>query len=261
MDFTLVSCDSCRHVRVDPRIANERLDELYDVAYYRGEGFDATIDYDAPPSQRTRDENEDIVASVGDAIGESIRGLRWLDVGCGSGTLLEAARERGAIVTGSDSSDAARHCCERKGLRFLDSDTLRNGDERFDVVSAVEVIEHVPDPFGFVRFLRAHVRDGGVVFVRTGNWNVVRYLPGTPYIMPEGHIQYFTPTTMRALFARAGLEEVHAFNRTWFVWRLVPRSVREALPVPLFGALARATNRIAPGLGAFPIGRSPASSP
>jgi 2-polyprenyl-3-methyl-5-hydroxy-6-metoxy-1,4-benzoquinol methylase len=245
-------------VRVDPRIADERLDELYDAAYYRGDGFDATIDYDASPSQQTRDENEDIVDSVAGSMGGSIRGLRWLDVGCGSGTLLEAARERGASVTGSDSSEAARRSCERKGLAFVDASALAKSEERFDIVTAIEVIEHVPDPLGFVLFLKARVREGGVIFVRTGNWNVVRYLPGTPYVMPEGHIQYFTPTTMRRLFKRASLEEVRAFNRTWFVWRLVPRFARKAIPIPVFAALADVAKRITPGLGAFPIGRSPA---
>lgn len=256
--FTLVSCASCRHVRVDPRIANERLDDLYDAAYYRGDGFDATIDYDAAPSRQTRDENEDIVQSIADAVGGSVRGLRWLDVGCGSGTLLEAAKEHGAIVTGSDSSEAARRCCERKRLTFIDSAALAESGERFDIVSAIEVIEHVPDPLGFIRFLKTHVRDGGVIFIRTGNWNVVRYLPGTPYLMPEGHIQYFTPATIRDLIAKASLEEVDSFNRTWFVWRIVPRFVRKLVPISVFAALGTITKHIAPGLSAFPIARSPA---
>ena len=252
--FTIVACTTCGHVRVDPRIPDECLDDLYDDAYYRGHGFDATIDYDAPPTAGTLSENADIIESVAQAAGGSVGGLRWLDVGCGAGTLLEQARERGAIVSGYDSSGYALERCEEKGLPLLSSTELEAAAGAFDVVSAIEVIEHVPDPLAFLLSLKARVRSGGTVFVRTGNWNLVRRLPGTPYLMPEGHIAYFTPKVMRRLFARAALREAPAFNRTWFAWRLVPQALRNAVPVSVFASLANASRRLAPGLAPFPIG-------
>ena len=252
--FTIVACSSCTHVRVDPRIPDERLDELYDDAYYRGNGFDATIDYRAEPTEATRAENEDIIASVADAAGGSVRGLRWLDVGCGTGTLLEQARAGGATVTGFDSSRSAAESCARKGLPLVTAEELERGTSAYDVVSAIEVIEHVPDPLAFLEFLRSHACDGGIVFVRTGNWNLVRRLRGTPYLMPEGHIQYFTPRMMRQLFARASLAEASAFNRTWILWRAVPRSIRAAVPVRAFALVAAFAKRFAPGVAPFPIG-------
>jgi 2-polyprenyl-3-methyl-5-hydroxy-6-metoxy-1,4-benzoquinol methylase len=254
VEFTIVACSSCGHVRVDPRIADERLDELYDEAYYRGEGFDATIDYSAPPTEATIAENADIIDSIAEAAGGSISGLRWLDVGCGTGTLLEQARERGATVVGFDSSAAARESCARKGLTLTSAANLEAEPQSFDIVTAIEVIEHVPDPLDFLTFLAARVRKGGVVFVRTGNWNLVRRLPGTPYLMPEGHIQYFTPPVMRRLFSQASLVESRSLNRTWFVRRLVPDALRRAIPVPAFAALAGIARRVAPAFADFPIG-------
>ena len=254
VEFTIVACKACGHVRVDPRIADERLDDLYDDAYYRGDGFDATIDYDAPPSAGTLSENADIIESITQAAGGSVRGLRWLDVGCGTGTLLEQARERGASVFGFDSSRYALESCAKKGLPLVSRAELDAGAGDFDVVSAIEVIEHVPDPLAFLLNLKAHVRSGGLLFVRTGNWNLVRRLPGTPYLMPEGHIQYFTPRVMRRLFAEAELRESPAFNRTWFVWRLLPQAVRDVVPAGVFGLLGNASRRLAPGLAPFPIG-------
>jgi hypothetical protein len=62
---------------------------------------------------------------------------------------------------------------------------------------------------------------------------------------------------MRRIFARASLEEIEAFNRTWFAWRLLPGFVRRGLPSAVRRALARLTKRIAPGLAPFPIARSP----
>jgi 2-polyprenyl-3-methyl-5-hydroxy-6-metoxy-1,4-benzoquinol methylase len=254
LDFSIVSCSSCEHVRVDPRIPDERLDELYDEAYYRGDGFDATIDYSAPPTAATLAENADIIESIAEAAGGSIRGLRWLDIGCGTGTLLEQARDRGASVVGFDSSAAARESCGSKGLTLLNVASLEAEPQTFDIVTAIEVIEHVPDPLGFLKFLTARARKGGIVFVRTGNWNLVRRLPGTPYLMPEGHIQYFTPPIMRRLFSQASLAETRSLNRTWFVWRLVPNAIRRSIPAPAFKTLAAITRKAAPAFADFPIG-------
>jgi 2-polyprenyl-3-methyl-5-hydroxy-6-metoxy-1,4-benzoquinol methylase len=254
IDFSIVACTTCGHVRVDPRIADEDLDELYDAGYYRGEGFDATIDYSSQPTKETIAENADIIDSIAEAAGGSVRGLRWLDVGCGTGTLLEQARDRGANVCGYDSSAAALATSELKRIPLLDAASLEENAQTFDIVSAIEVIEHVPDPRAFLQFLAARAQPGGVVFVRTGNWNLVRRLPGTPYLMPEGHIHYFTPNVMRRLFAQSMLREAPAFNRTWFAWRLVPDPIRRFVPTQAFNALARATRKFAPAFADYPIG-------
>ncbi len=252
--FVVVRCRICDLVRVDPRIPNERIGELYDGEYYCGRGFDRAVDYTAPTSTWTNAENERIIATVESAFGKAIQGARWLDVGCGTGTLIEAVRSRGGAAFGFDDSSAALHLCRAKGIEILTSAELAGMRGSFDVVSAIEVIEHVPDPVEFVRDLLSYARVGGIVYVHTENWNVIRWLPRTPYIMPEGHIQYFTPMTMRKLFARLSLREAECFDRCWFVWRRLPTAVQYSIPADWLTGIRALVNTMCPGFSPFPVG-------
>jgi SAM-dependent methyltransferase len=255
--FTVVTCVGCGHVYTNPRVADEDLGKLYDDEYYAGRGFDSSINYDAPPSDWTRAENAAIVKTVSSALLRPLNGARWLEVGCGSGTLLEAILEAGADGFGFDDSSAAQEKCRSRSLPMLTRAEVELQRGTFDVVSAIQVIEHVPDPVDFIRYLSSLTKPGGVIFVHTENWNVVRRLPSTPYIMPEGHIQYFTPASMRRLFKMCGIQEVPVFNRVWFVWRRLPDGLRRLVPTPVLTMLRGLLLSIVPGYATFPVGRKP----
>lgn len=107
-----------------------------------------------------------------------VQGARILDVGCGGGLLCEALESLGARVTGIDLAPAmvetARlHAAERGvsiDYRLLGAETLAGTEPGcFDVVTCMEMIEHVPDPAGVVAALGTLVRPGGAVFVSTLN--------------------------------------------------------------------------------------------
>jgi SAM-dependent methyltransferase len=108
-------------------------------------------------------------------IGEHIRrvlpdGGRVLDVGCAAGDLLHAlgpAYEK----FGVEPSAQARSRAEALGIHVICGavEELAASDLRFDVISAVDVIEHVPNPMDFLRLLARNLNDGGQIVVSTGN--------------------------------------------------------------------------------------------
>jgi 2-polyprenyl-6-hydroxyphenyl methylase/3-demethylubiquinone-9 3-methyltransferase len=106
-----------------------------------------------------------------------LAGLRLLDVGCGGGILAEPLARLGAQVTGIDAAretvKAARNHAELQGLRIdyraAGVEDLAAGDERFDAVLAMEIVEHVSDVDGFLTACGRLVRPGGLAFVATLN--------------------------------------------------------------------------------------------
>lgn len=107
----------------------------------------------------------------------SLDRLRIVDVGCGGGLLCEPLARLGARVTGVDPGEesiaAARLHAERAGLdidyRTATAEALAAAGESFDVVLAMEVIEHVPDPAAFLATCAALVAPGGLAFLATIN--------------------------------------------------------------------------------------------
>ena len=95
-------------------------------------------------------------------------GTRLLDVGCSTGQLLDYAKARGARTWGVDFSAACREINERKGHRFATA-LDEFGAERFDVVSAFDVIEHSYDLAGFLANLARLLKPGGKLLVLTGD--------------------------------------------------------------------------------------------
>ena len=107
-----------------------------------------------------------------------LAGARVLDVGCGGGLLAEALVRAGAELTGIDLAAgmievAQLHALEsglRVDYRCQDAAQLAaNAPESFDIVSCMEMLEHVPDPGGILRTLAKLAKPGGAVFVSTIN--------------------------------------------------------------------------------------------
>ncbi|MDR5892592.1 MULTISPECIES: bifunctional 2-polyprenyl-6-hydroxyphenol methylase/3-demethylubiquinol 3-O-methyltransferase UbiG [Halomonas] len=134
-----------------------------------------------------------------------LAGKRVVDVGCGGGILAEAMAHRGAKVTGIDLGEAplavARLHAEESGVavdyRCVSVETLAEEmPGEFDVVTCMEMLEHVPDPASVVRACAALAKPGGQLFFSTLNRNPKAYalaILGAEYVLrllPRGTHDY-----------------------------------------------------------------------
>lgn len=153
-----------------------------------------------------------------------LAGRRVVDVGCGGGILAEAMAHRGAIVTGIDLGEAplavARLHAAESGVeleyRNVSVETL--AEERpgtFDVVTCLEMLEHVPDPASVVHACARLVKPGGQVFFSTLNRNPKAYalaILGAEYLLrmlPRGthdYAKFIRPSELAGWCREAGLE-------------------------------------------------------
>jgi 2-polyprenyl-6-hydroxyphenyl methylase/3-demethylubiquinone-9 3-methyltransferase len=153
-----------------------------------------------------------------------LAGKNVIDIGCGGGILSESMARKGAKVTGIDLSE--------KALKVADLHSLESGVEvryqhiaaedmaareagQYDVVTCMEMLEHVPDPAAIVRAAATLVKPGGHVFFSTLNRNPKSYLfaiVGAEYLLrmlPKGthdYAKFITPAELSRFVREAGLQ-------------------------------------------------------
>src|SRR5215831_13695182 len=154
-----------------------------------------------------------------------LEGIRILDIGCGGGILCEPLARLGAGVVGADPSPdnikAAELHAERCGLtidyRVTAAETLANAGERFDVVLAMEVVEHVADMGLFVRCCAEMVKPGGLMIAATLNRTLKSFalaIVGAEYVLrwlPRGTHRwdkFVSPRELEHAMGQAGIRVI-----------------------------------------------------
>ena len=139
-------------------------------------------------------------------------GARLLDVGCGVGRFGQGACARGWDVTGIDVSPLAITTGRKFAafpLRAATVEELIEEGERFDVVTAFEVLEHLSSPVQFLSTVQRLLRPGGQVFLTVPNWNSAAVQNSTrPDWLPPIHLLFFTQSALRRAGELSGLARV-----------------------------------------------------
>ena len=153
---------------------------------------------------------------------DSLKDLRILDIGCGGGILCEPMARLGASVLGADPAEkniaAAKLHAEQGGLaidyRVTTAEALADAGERFDIVLAMEVVEHVADVKLFVQRCAEMVRPGGLMIAATINRTLKSFalaIVGAEYVLrwlPRGTHQwdrFVTPDELEIAMELGGL--------------------------------------------------------
>ena len=153
-----------------------------------------------------------------------LKGKTVIDVGCGGGILAESMVTKGATVTGIDMGEAPLKVAKLHGLEcgvnveYLQITAEAMADQhpaRFDVVTCMEMLEHVPDPSSVIAACAQLVKPGGMVFFSTINRNPKSYLfaiVGAEYLLrllPKGthdYAKFIRPSEMEGWARHAGLK-------------------------------------------------------
>jgi 2-polyprenyl-3-methyl-5-hydroxy-6-metoxy-1,4-benzoquinol methylase len=223
-EFDFWHCAACDFMFVEPFSGYA----IYDEAYYRGEGPDPYVDYESEyRDYRSTDrlvEFDDLWRVATGFIADHIPAgtLEWLDFGCGAGGLLKYLADKGAFqagerkwplrLTGHDVGTYADRLRKDDGFRILSpAELAAEPDARYDVISLVEVVEHVEFPDPVFALAARLLKPGGLLLVTTGNiGSYVATSKGLDYgyIMPEVHVSYFTPRALEMIYGRHGLVPV-----------------------------------------------------
>jgi 2-polyprenyl-6-hydroxyphenyl methylase/3-demethylubiquinone-9 3-methyltransferase len=166
---------------------------------------------------------------------DALKGLRILDIGCGGGILCEPLARLGGEMVGADPAAAniaaAKLHADEAGLavdyRVTTAEALADAGERFDIVLAMEVVEHVADVNLFVARCAEMVKSGGLMVVATLNRTLKSFalaIVGAEYVLrwlPRGTHRwdkFVTPNELEIALERSGLRPI---DETGVIYNLI----------------------------------------
>ena len=239
--YSIYRCTACGFAFVHPLPSESS--EIYNDTYFSGaeDGF-GYVNYD-----EDKEPMIPVFVSYLRRIKKALGGTgTLLDVGAATGFFVSLANRAGFKASGVELSDFAAAQGRKKGLD-IQTGTLSDVKNTFDVITMLDVIEHVPDPKKELSRAGEMVRKGGIIVVNTPDFGSLfaRMLGGKWHLMyPPEHLSYFTRQNMKSLLDMAGFEviEMTTIGKS-FTLKYILKTLQKATGLKFFGMLANAFNR------------------
>jgi SAM-dependent methyltransferase len=183
-------------------------ERIYDDRYYAGKGADPLVDYRFElehPSRTIRVYEWRGIATRIERLLGGLDGVRWLDFGCGNGGLVRYVNLNTAASAQGFEQGSIATSARESGVQVMTAEEIAQEAAAFDVVTAIEVLEHTIDPLVELRTMRQLLRPGGLLFLTTGNAApFATRLERWRYLVPEIHISFFEPATLEFALRQSG---------------------------------------------------------
>ena len=238
----ILRCRACGLMWLFPRPGLEQLHKVYDEGYYQNKEFfqkDGNklygyVDYLAERINKQYDYQR-VVGRVKKMLPETAAGPeekpRWLDVGCGLGFLMDVAFDQGFRVHGVEFNRSAIRYIQSKFTYPVEYGLVQelkfNG--RFEVVSLFDVIEHMEDPAGAMRFLRGIMAPNGVCVIQTmDSDSLMSRLIGKrleDFRRTREHLYFFSRRSIARLLSESGwaVVDIRFVGHTFQIGDLIKR--------------------------------------
>ncbi|MES2730894.1 MAG: class I SAM-dependent methyltransferase [Bacteroidota bacterium] len=212
--FTLYQCNDCTHIFADmsahdwgkdnpesfrKTMTNNRPDD--DLKYYEH------LATGEPKGRNVYNTTQLILKTTKDF---SKQGLKsWLDVGCGSGFLLSTLKKQNWEVTGVEPGAWGQIAAKKKEVTIVQGFLTKNTfKKKFDVVSAIDVLEHQADPSEFIQIAKHNLIDKGkivIIIPFADSFHCKVFKDKWGMVAPPSHCQYFTYKSFETFVNRHGL--------------------------------------------------------
>lgn len=200
--ISIYECKTCGLQSQYPRLNQT---SLYDEDYYKGKAEYTYID-----ERETENFHRYVWNARLDNIQKFIPKGKLLDVGSSFGGFLKTAKAKGFEVQGVEISSYASSHANQNGIPTIQSTLLdaQLPDASFDVITLVEVIEHLENPKTIFRELQRILKPGGLLLLQTANfegWQAKEQREKYHYYMP-GHVYYYSDSVLKKILTQLGFD-------------------------------------------------------
>ena len=218
--YTLVPNPEYGFFQIKPTPTPEEIEKYYAQEFYSGDYQklnDSSLEVQLEDKEFYDSHREDMCESIQTILGKPLKGLKILDIGCGWGQALLYFKNKGMDCYGFDPAPKAVEYGRKRGLNNLilaGLDTMNVFKQRFDIVTLLNVLEHLADPVEIIDEIKKHVlKPGGLIIIDVPNeFNQLQTagqkLHGLDewWVSPPGHLNYFSKDTICNLLEGKGFK-------------------------------------------------------